>query len=233
MRKTAFILLLLLACPALAQQKLVFSMPDDEVDNVSLRILERAYSKLGYVVEGEPLPAARALTESQSGNTDGEVNRIAAIEPQLHSLIRIKTPVNAIEGVAFTCPDAPPVFGWASIRTRKIGVRSGIRFVEMATRGMPHVTKMPDYDTLFDMLARGRLDVVIASRQVGFAQRKRSSATCSKAHEPPLETLELYHYLHRRHKDLAPEITRVLSDMHASGEYETLHKFATKEFRTQ
>lgn len=226
-----FLLFMLVSTVATAGQPLQFAMPDDENDYVSLSILKAAYGKLGMDVEGVVLPPRRALADSDAGKTDGEVNRIKAIEHQHHNLIRVPEPINAIDGMAFTCGGPIPIDGWDSLRGLRIGVRHGIRFAEMATRGWSDIYTANEYDHLFDLLFRGRLDVVVASRKVGQAQSRRDLTGCLRANEPPLQSIPLYHYLHKRHEDLVPAITRTLKQMRASGEYDAVAAKAAQLFR--
>lgn len=203
-------------------------MMDDEVDHVSLAVLRTAYERLGIAVEGRPLPAARALAEADAGNSDGEVNRIAEIENAHPELIRIPVAVNVLDGVAFTCRKDVTVPDWESLAPLRVGVRRGVRFAEIGTEHLGGLTIATSYDTLFDMLLHGRLDVVVASRPVGEGQRRRTGSDCIRALKPPLHRTHVYHYLHKRHADLVPELTKVLRRMQADG---TLHRIRTEVVR--
>lgn len=222
---------LLAAIPVLAGKTLNFALPDDEVDHVSLAVLQAAYDRLNIRVTGELMPAGRALAESDVGRTDGEVNRIAAIEQEHANLIRVDVPINFLDGVAYTCNPSLTVKDWDDLHDLRIGVRLGIRFAEQATRGMPNVTYANDYDKLFDLLVLHRLDVVISSRQVGYSQSRRPGCEKLRSLEPPLESLPLYHYLHKRHAELVPAITRILQQMTDSGEIAAIREHATRQYR--
>lgn len=230
MRQLVFVILLfLVASPAFADKTLTFAMPDDEIAYTSLAVLKEAYSRLDLKVEGLTLPASRALEESDAGRTDGEVNRIAAIENAHPNLIRVPVPVNFLEGVAYSCRKKIHVEGWESLRGYRIGIRNGIKFAERGTEGLPNVTRATDYDVLFELLFVGRLDVVIASRQVGSLQFRRSGMDCLVVNEPPLTSLPLYHYLNKRHVTLVPALTHILQEMVDTGEAEALRQEATTE----
>lgn len=227
------ICLVLVATPSIAQQALTFAMPDDGIAYSSLAVLKEAYSRLDIPVEGAAMPAARALAESDRGRTDGEVNRIASIEPAHPDLIRIDVPVNYLEGIAYTCDPKIIVSGWESIRLHRVGIKIGIQYAEQRTQDMPHVTRVHNFNKLFDLLFAGRLDVVVASREMGNLQFARQPGRCLIANVPPLESLPLYHYLHKSNANLVPAITDVLRKMSDSGEAAAIRERATADFRAR
>ncbi len=49
------------------------------------------------------------------------------------------------------------------------------------------------------------------ARQLGFEDLK--------VHEPPLASLSLYPYIHRRHEELVPALAQALGDMKADGTF--------------
>lgn len=227
----AGILALASAPPVHAVDKLTLGGAEHEVTMVNLEVLKVAYAKLGLPIEIRPMPAGRSLAEADLGRTDGEVIRIAAIEHQHPDLIRIPVPVNLFEGLAFTCNKTLRITDLESISNLRVGIRTGIRFMERATLGMPHVTTLMDFNLLFDLLCQDRLDVVIATGPTGYLQMKRFRPGTITDHRPPLITMELFHYLHRKREALVPDITATLEAMQKSGEIERIRKQASIDYR--
>ncbi|MCP4107581.1 MAG: hypothetical protein GY749_18900 [Desulfobacteraceae bacterium] len=122
--------------PGYAQDDLVFSKPDDPVADISEKILKEAYQKIGIRISVTAFPAERALRTSNSGLSDGEVNRIKGINEQYLSLVMVPVEINILEGVVFTIDVSFPVTGWESLRPYNIGIRIGIKFAEKGTVGM-------------------------------------------------------------------------------------------------
>lgn len=222
-----------IACPAFAGQALVLAMGEDDTTAATgiLAILKTAYSRIGIEVKGKVLPANRALVDSNTGFTDGELCRIADIESEHPNLIRIPVPVMTVEIMAYTVDNTFPVKGWKSLKKRRIGIKAGIRYTEMQTHGMPNVLRSTNHDTLFKLLAANRLDVVIATRSIHPAQGGKKYVETFYIHEPPLAKLQLYHYLHKKHAELVQPITDILSRMYENGKMDEIRNNAlqTKE----
>lgn len=188
----------------------------------SIEILKVAYGSLGISVTGARLPAARSLKMAAKGQTDGEVNRIEAIEPDYPTLIRIPVVINKVEGVALSCGHAVDASSPESISKYRLGVKIGNIYAEKLTEGMPHVTKMPHEDKLLELLKAGRIDALIIDRTWANSILDDPDNSCLKINEPPLVTIPLYHYLHQSRAALVDDITRTLRLMEASGELEAI-----------
>ncbi|QGY38599.1 transporter substrate-binding domain-containing protein [Pseudodesulfovibrio cashew] len=232
----ALILLLLLALPAWAEKTLYLGGAVHEVTAVSFEILKAAYAKLGIKAKTRFYPSKRAVSESAAGFTDGEVNRVNGLEKTFPTLIQVPVPINSIDSIAYSLETPMRVDGWDSLKNLRIGIMRGIRYAEIATRDMKHVTTRDSYDQLFDLLRRHRLDVVISSRPEGYWpegywQEKRLGDVGIITNEPPVVSFALYHYLHEKNRELVPAITRVLKSMRESGEMEHIRQEATREYR--
>lgn len=229
LRTITLIVTLILVTPAYAQPpSLTFGMTKGDASSIPLAVLKAAYKKLGVRVIEKPLPAKRSLAEADLGLTDGEVNRIAAIEGKHPNLIRIKVPVDSFDVVVITLGSDIKIDSLDDLYTLKVGIRSGIQFAERAVKKMPYVTRIKDWDILFDMLAMKRLDAIIATPHTWEEQSTRLGQIDLNMHTPPLKSINLYHYLHKRHLDIVPSITSVLEEMQSSSEIEQIHNSLEK-----
>lgn len=229
----AILLVLFMSLPAHAEQTLSFAYIDAPLSYSSLQVLKAAYAKLGIRAKGLKLPSARALAQSDAGITDGETHRIKAIEDQHPQLFRIDVAINAVEGLALSCNKPIDTTSLDAIRAYHIGIKTGTRYAERMTEGMPFVTSLPDERQLMKMLLAERLDIVIGDRPWAEAQRETSGRKCLRINEPPLVVIPLYHYLHKRHADLVPEIARVLQQMKDSGEMKAVRQKALASVRNR
>ncbi|QJB57012.1 transporter substrate-binding domain-containing protein [Pseudodesulfovibrio sp. zrk46] len=224
------ILILLAAAPALASQKLVLTMPQAEPSYIAFDLLKAAYAKLDIELESWRLPSGRSLEESNSGASDGEVDRIFEVGDTYTNLIRIPQPVTHVEYVAFVCQDDLLIHDINSIGQYRVGILRGFKYAENATAHMDNVYRAESWDKLFTLLSDGRVDVAFAPRRA-LPMKSRPGWECIRAHEPPLAQVPLYHYLNKKHTDLVPRITTVLRAMFASGEAEIVYKKAQEERR--
>jgi polar amino acid transport system substrate-binding protein len=216
------ILALLLGSPALAGETLVLGYGGGSLSFESLQVLKEAYERIGVKIEGRRMPAARSLEMAENGEVDGEVNRIKAIEEQYPHLMRIVVPVNLLEGVVLTCDTTLEHVTLEAIGKLHVGIKIGNRYAEMLTEGMPGVTRLPHEKKLMDLLLEGRLDALLVDRAWAEAEKAKPGMECLRVNEPPLIVVPLYHYLNRRHADLAPLITGELRAMRESGEIDRI-----------
>jgi polar amino acid transport system substrate-binding protein len=197
-------------------------VPDQRIGG---EIVKAIYGKLGITVTFTDVEAARALDLSSSGAIDGEIQRIDAVAQQFPSLIRIETPINYIEPSAFTRGLTFKVDGWASIADYDIGIVRGVGSSERGTKGMKSVQTATSLDNLILMLDHDRFQVMVTDRLSGeVTLKKMGFGDRIHALTPPLQHIDLYHYLNEKHRDLAQRVSAVVAEMAASGELEKLRK---------
>lgn len=202
----------------IAAEKLVFtSVEDSYLQQISEAVLKSAYEKLEIEFETSWLPAKRALVMSSSGKVDGEISRIGFIEKKHPNLIKIKIPINIVEGMAISRNKSLLINNWDSLRPFKIGVNRGTIFSVNGTMGM-NVVSVNSFTSLFQMLEKDRLDVIVSPLTTGLVQIFKQDLKDIIINEPPLTRLSLYHYLHKRHFKLAVRLESVLKKMKESGE---------------
>ena len=184
---------------------------------ISEVILREAYRRLGVSAEIEKFPAERALRLANAGKVDGDVQRIDGLSRKYPNLLQITPAINFIEGAAFSAEKKFAVSGWTSLKPYRIGIIRGIKFAEAGTTGMNRYTA-GDYGELFRMLARGRVDVVIAPSLNGHYQIEWMRLKEIEELEPPLKRFPLFHYLHRKHEVLANRLGEMFMQMRDTGE---------------
>ena len=208
--------LLFFTISSAANGVITLSCLTDPTSEVSEKVLIEAYKRIGFNLQIRKFPAERALIESNKGTTDGEVNRVQGINKKYVNLIMVPTPVNYFEGMVFTKNLMFPIDGWDSLKPYRTVIRIGSKFAEKGTKDM-EVIKVSTYSQAFHLLAIGRSDVCVASRLTGFLQIKNSNSVGIKMIEPPLTKRNLYHYLHKKNKDIIPQINASLFKMQEEG----------------
>jgi hypothetical protein len=183
---------------------------------VSADILKEAYRRIGIQINVLEVPAKRGLHNANFGRYDGEVMRIAGIAKAYPNLIMVPDFVNIMEGVAFSKNKEIQIQGWESLKPYRIGVVRGMKFAENGTKGMER-DLVSNPVQLFKMLDRGRLDIAILSRMSSLGALKVSGVMGVYVLSPPLTKIKLYHYLHKRHKNLVPQISKTLQELEKEG----------------
>lgn len=193
---------------------------------VAHRMLQGIYAKVGIAIHIEPMPPARANLETIKGLRDGEVARIKAYGERNPTLIRVATPYYYLTTVAYSMKARmASVTQLSDLRHYTIGALRGVAHSQEATEGHPSVTFAQTSEQMFRMLASGRFDVALDTGINGryLLKRQRSNEIESSK---DLAQLELFHYLHPRHAELATKLDLVIRQMQASGELEALRQKA-------
>lgn len=209
---------------ARAGEPLVFSSVEDSViDEVGFLVLQEAYSRLNQEITRQTYPAERALVLASGGQNDGVVVRMPGIEREYPDLLMVPVMVTHEDGVVYTKNVSLKVQGWGSLRPYRLGIRRGIKFIEKGTAGM-QVLSATDNEQLFEMLDRGRVQLVVLPRWIGTQSLRRVRRSEIRALEPAAGSVELYHYLHKRHEARVPAITAALQSMARAGRIAAIRK---------
>ena len=116
----------------------------------------------------------------------------------------------------FTATAETPLQGWQSLMPYSVGIIRGIKFAEANTRAMNRRV-VSSYDVLFRMLLRGRLEVGVVPRINGLQYQHTSGAANIRKLRPPVDRFDLFHYLHKKHRALVPQVVGVIAAMKAEG----------------
>ncbi|MDM8535379.1 transporter substrate-binding domain-containing protein [Desulfobacterales bacterium HSG17] len=230
MKHIVFIILSILAAvqPVQAGEKLVFSgLQNSKLGLMVEEVLQKAYKHIGIEAKIKWLPGARALQMANNGEVDGAQLRVASIKKKYTNLIMIPIPVYETEIVVFTRNMDFPVKGWDSLKPYKMGVPGGYTAILDNVRDFNCWTV--NYVQIFKMLDTNRVDIGILDRFNGLITIKKLGIKDIKILNPPLSNIQFYNFLHKKHKDIVPEITAVLQDMRDKGKIsEIWEKFESK-----
>ncbi|MBY0573538.1 MAG: transporter substrate-binding domain-containing protein, partial [Undibacterium sp.] len=121
-------------------------------------------------------------------------------------------PLLTYEIVVFSRGTEFNVQNWNSLRPFSIGFVKGIKVLEQNTVGM-RIETAASLRLAFLKMMLGRSDIVLANRLSGIFTLKQLNNTEIKILNPPLVRFPVYHYLHRKHAALLPQLEAVLSQM--------------------
>ena len=203
------------------EMELVFSINggnnNDILSKISIAVLKEAYKNAGIDIKVQVTPSFRSIGFANNGITDGEVNRIMGFEKKFTNLIPIAVPINFVEETVFTTNNINfKVKGWESLRPYHIGILRGIKSTKKLSNGMKR-TFLTNLEQLFYMLERKRIDIGLTDKILGLEVINLKKIKNVRYLEPPIVTLNLYHYLHKKHKNIVKKITKVLQEMEKLG----------------
>jgi len=179
--------------------------------DVALERLRAAYRKLGIELAIHVTTPSRALVDSASGRTDGEVVRADVIEELYPSLLRVDVPLFTVSTYAYgTLPELAdkPL---EDLKALRAGYVRGAVFAELATRNYAEAWPAESLEQLFAMLIQDRIDLVIAVEKPARAMIKKSDLKGKVfAVSSSRRDYQFFHYLHEKNADLIPSIEKVL-----------------------
>lgn len=227
-RRTLLGLALAVVLPTVASQPLreiniSTLIGNDPATAIAEQVMREAYRRLGINLTVHKLPGERTLVHANDGKMDGELYRKLGMEREYPNLVIIPVPLQTYEIVIFTRGTSFVVGGWDSLRPYTLGFMRGIKIVQENTQGM-RVEAVPTMQQAFEKMMMGRTDLVLGNRLSGTAVIKSMNLEGITVLEPPLASFPVYHYLHKRHEALVPELTRVLRQMQTDKSIERIQK---------
>lgn len=191
---------------------------------VGAEILKAIYAKAGISIEIISVSGNRALLESNEGRLDGEIHRILEIGETYPNLIKVPTAINYLEATVFSKDKHFLVTDCNSLRGKLIGRVRGIKHAEMCTKDMSKVAIFSDSGILIKSLNNNIVDFAITSQLNGLVQLKKLGIDTVYPLEPTLSQNPLFHYLHKKHANLIPQIDNIIIKMAKSGELDLIRK---------
>lgn len=205
----------------------------DGQDGFLTLLAQDAFARIGLTVEIIRLPGERALSNANDGIEDGELFRIGGMEKIYPNLIPIPEPMMSFDFVGFTKPEKSfPVTDWTSLEPYVVGIINGWKIYEKNVLNTMGRTEVRNMDLLFNLLRNDRADVILADLWQGLYVSKQLSIPVVTL-EPPFSSKEMFMYLHKRHKDLVPQLAAALAMAKNDGTYNRLYRQTLNSYATQ
>jgi hypothetical protein len=190
--------------------------------SLAVRLLSAAYEELGVTVTTREVPSRRALMMADIGEVDGDLFRIASVAEQYPNLVRVPHPLLHGQLHAVTSrPDFTGLqnLGEAETADLRVAVRRGVIVAEQAAEALGmELVRAESYGQMHALLEWRRVDIVLLSNIEGFSPMHDESWNPYYVFPEPVVHFPLYHYLHRRHAELAEPLAEVLETMERNGE---------------
>ena len=191
--------------------------PDAMISKKARDRVEKAYERAGLPVVFVSLPTKRSLYLAAEGSLDGEAGRIAGLEKHYPSLVRVDVPLMDFQGAAYVLGRRNiRVFRDALLDRLRTGALGGVVWAKDVMKGR-RLERVNTYETLFNMLQEGRIDIALSSR-VGAEEVLRSDPERYgriRQLEPLVYKVPFYHYLHMKNADIVPKLEKALRELGA------------------
>ena len=189
-----------------------------------------AFRRVGVELRLIKLPAERGLINANEGSEDGDLVRIAGLEKLYPNLIRVPEKLVDWEFAAFSKDKTIPST-WSALQQYDVGLIKGWKIYEKAFAGSQRVSTADDPAQLFQLLKINRIEVALYERRLGLALMKQQGLKDMHPLAPPLDTREMFIYLHRRHAPLAPKLAEALRAMKREGVYQRVYNEKLMSYR--
>jgi len=194
-------------------------LSNDEQSGFVDRLVGEALQRLGYRLESLHLPAERALIIANAGIDDGEMLRIAGLQKSYPNLIQVPEKLIDLEFVAFTRNKSLKITRWQDLAEYTVAIITGWKIFERNIPATTELVSVKNADQLFSLLLKDRTDVILYSRWSGLAYIRKHRLQGIRVVDPPLARQSMYTYLHRRHRDLVPQLAEELRALKTGGEH--------------
>lgn len=229
-----FLLLLSTSLPLHAKQVLIATINHQTPRlMVSQSIMDNIYQRLGYNMTIVKFPPKRTLLEVNYGSANGELARGVIIEADNPDLIRIPYAIGHIKLVAIQRSGAKAINQLDDLKPLRIGVLRGFVTTDKLSKSLKREI-YNDLPGLFKGLNKKRVDVILFTQldsQYYFRQLQQKNKTQpALIFSQPLMEIPVYHYLHKRSKNIANALQQEMQKMQASGELQQLIDNAEQKF---
>jgi len=196
---------------------------DDRQSGVTNHIMDELFRRLG--VHGQIVfnpAAARALALANDGTDDGLAARIAGLEDKYPNLVRVPEPIFVNDFVAATDPAAAfAIRSWKDLSTHSVAYILGWQIFDRNVGKTQNLTQVKDSAQLLSLIRTSRTEVVLHERwQVLWHARQMGIAL--RIQEPPLQSVPMYIYLHRKNMAWVKPFDATLKAMKADGSYQAI-----------
>ncbi|MEQ8392269.1 MAG: transporter substrate-binding domain-containing protein [Thalassospira sp.] len=158
------------------------------------------------------LPTVRSSQMLIAGEIDGELLRIADFPPYKNADV-VMVPVPLIDGKGILVSSDPDITSVENVGRGVLGVLRGIEWSTMASKGNVNRVLLPTAGVMVDMFNTGRLDAFLIDN-INLRQYENKLVD---AHKTVVMERDAYIWLAGKHRDLVPEISRVLEEFYADG----------------
>lgn len=189
-------------------------------------IYTEVFRRLGYELQYNGYPSARASWMSDAGRVDGEINRVSDYHRTHPNMIRVDEPHFSTILSAYAVRPGIVIDGWESLKhsAYRVEYRRGTKILEIGLRSAVRPEKLSDITSTLQGVKRlilGRTDLYVDVQDLvneRLLEMDRTRFDTSKVYEAGVLAEDTLHlFLHRKNAALVPKIDAALKAMKAAG----------------
>ena len=196
---------------------------------VSELVMAEIYGQLFQPWRLLRIPTEDALAGADAGLVDGELARVKALEKQFSRLKRIPYSIGTMKVVAYSRPEGPITSNLAELAGKKVAIMEGVAFTDNLTKSNERIFAST-VEGMFNLLQSKQVDVVVVGQLDGeFFLRTKGFDSDDVVRSKPLLQVDLFHYIHKRNKDLIKRLRKHMAFLRKTGELARIIKRAEEE----
>ena len=180
-------------------------------------ILKEALGRLKLDYRIEKMPSERALANLSANIDDGNFCRPAGITAQYPNIILVKVPLASSSFNAFVLDTSIRIKDSTDLAKYNVGYIRGWKVFEYYIKQTKSLTLASNEETLFELLVKQRVDVVLFEKGQGLGVLHRLGLTSVHLLEPPLFIRDLFMYMAPKDAPLVPRLESTLRAMQDDG----------------
>jgi hypothetical protein len=194
-----------------------------------LKLYTEALNRMGITLRYRIMPPKRASTYTDQGILDGELSRVYDYNTKHPNLIRVEEHHLLSVFSAFAIDPTITLKGWESLNDTnyKVEYRRGIKKSADNLKSRIPPERRSEISSISDGVGKlliGRSDIFIDSEDGVFDylktaefQRMSQDRGVMVGKVGVMETVTSHFWLHKKHRELAPQLSRILGDMKKEG----------------
>jgi polar amino acid transport system substrate-binding protein len=173
-------------------------------------IVIQAYKNIGIDAHIIKMPAKRALLEAEHNNTiDAELGRVEGAVEDLPNHIMIPVPLITLSAYSYSTSQYAHISDWKSLKEYEIvTIRGFIGIIRQLEKKDLSVKLVDTIAQAIELVNAGRVDMAVLPELLAqgilkdeqYSQIQRSNTLSIR--------VPIYHFIHEKHKNLVPELTR-------------------------
>ncbi len=197
------------------------------------QIIIEAFRRINLKIYIEQKPVERSIKDANSGQGDGEFIRVQGLSQIYPNLILVPETIFDFEFVVFTKRKQLIINDWDSLKPFNVGIVIGWKILEKNVQNVRYRSNVIRPESLFRMLDLGRIDIAVYSKFLGLEIVNNLKIKDIVVNSTPLAVKPMYLYLHKKHRDIVPDVAKSLKSMKDDGTFLRLKKAYLLKQNTQ
>lgn len=185
-------------------------------------VVKEAFKRIGLKGDVAVYSASkRALINANEDVDQGVAMRVKNLEKKFPNLVRVPERIVENDFVAYARDLTLSTTSWDTLKPYAVThVHGWVIFERNMAKGQA-VTTVKEPKQMFTMLNKGRADIALYERWQGLQHIKEKGLAINVL-EPPLASVDMYMYMHKKHAHLVDKLDHALKSMKADGTYQAI-----------